>query len=173
MAILIYFNYLHAYLPGACILLYPCVIMGSNPASGSGMGRFADTRPERGVLLRHEPSPFARPGEFPIRRVEASDPPARRWQQDIEGIRDRVTISAWSLPGTAVRHETYNRNGSLSSTVHLPFSTRPAPPCTRAIRCEATIVMAQSSRAARRPAGTVGPPRVLSWSPVKALPGPA
>ena len=147
-------------------------IMGSNPASGSGMGRLPGFHPDRGVLLRHEPSPSARSGESPFRRAEALDPLPRRWQQDIEGIRDRVTISAWSLPGTTVRHETYNRNGSLSSTVHLPPATRSSAR-GRAIRCEATVVMSQSPEAVRRPAGKAEPGRVLSWSPAKALPGPA
>ena len=146
--------------------------MESSPAVGSGMGRFTDRYPERGVLLRHERSTFPRAVEFPIRRTETYDPPARYWQEEIEKIRDRVTISAWSLPGTAVRHETYNRRGTLSSTVFLPLSTDSAI-LARTIRCEAAVVMEPHPEAARRLAGKEAPGRALSWSPAKALPGPA
>jgi len=156
---------------GMHIALLKC-IMGFVPAWGNAMGRFAAPHPERGVLLRHEPSPFARPGEVSIRRAEALDPPASHWQQDIERIRDRVTISAWSSPGTTVRHETYNRNGSLSSTVHLPLSTGSSAGVI-AVRCEATVVMAKSPGAAWPSAGKEEPARAFYWSPAKALPGPA
>jgi len=139
--------------------------MGSNPAWDTGLSRFADHHAERAALLRHDPSPFIRTAEVSIRRSgaessnavpgnlepswsrrisprrgEACAPWAERWQDDLEGIRDRVTISSWSLPGTATPHETYDRNGNLSLIVHPPASTGSGT-CAQTIRCQVTLMM--------------------------------
>jgi hypothetical protein len=91
-------------------------------------------------------------------------------QAEVEGIRDRVTISSRGEARTSTRYETYDRHGNLSSIAPSPVPMEPVV-AAYAIRCEVTLVLVSSPVPVTRyvdpePAGT------LVWSPAKALPEP-
>jgi hypothetical protein len=104
------------------------------------------------------------------RRGETDIPLSERLQAEVEGIRDRVTISSWGEARTSTRHETYDRQGNLSSIAPSPVPMELAV-AAYAIRCEVTLVLVPYPVPVMRYVDPE-PARTLVWSPAKTLPEP-
>lgn len=89
-------------------------------------------------------------------------------QAEVEGIRDRVTISSWGEARTSRRYETYDRFGNLYPITASPEPMEPVA-AAQATRCEVTFVLVPYPVPVMRHSDPE-PVRTLAWSPLNALP---